>query len=85
MSKTIDGKEYLSLGEGLYQMSQKGIIGRRIRLTKKRAWVLRDMIKRLEDYVPEENSPRFNDYCATLEWMRQEINKRYSEFDLGTI
>lgn len=57
----------------------------KIRLTKKRAWVLRDMIKRLEDYVPEENSPRFNDYCATLEWMRQEINKRYSEFDLGTI
>lgn len=46
---------------------------------------LRDMIKRLEDYVPEENSPHFNDYCATLEWMRQEINKRYSEFDLGTI
>ena len=84
MSKTIEGK-YLSFGEGLYQMSQKGTIGRRIRLTKKRAWVLRDMIKRLEDYVPEENSPRFNDYCATLEWMRQEINKRYSEFDLGTI
>lgn len=40
------------------------------------------MIKRLEDYVPEED---YDDYCATLEWMRQEINKRYSEFDLGTI
>lgn len=38
MSKTIEGKEYLSFGEGLYQMSQRGIIGRRIRLTKKRAW-----------------------------------------------
>lgn len=85
MSKIIDDIECLSLGEGLYRMSQKGIIGRKIRLTKKRAWILRDMIKKLEDYVPEENSPRFNDYCATLEWMRQEINKRYSEFDLGTI
>lgn len=85
MSKKIEDKEYLSFGEGLYQMSRKGIIGRRIKLTKKRAWILRDMIKRLESYVPEENSPRYNDYCATLEWMHQEINKRYSEFDLGTI
>lgn len=82
MSKIIDGKEYDSLAEGLYKMSQKGIFGARINLTKKRAWVLRDMIKRLEDYVPEED---YDDYCAVLEWMRQEIKKRYSEFDLGTI
>lgn len=66
-------------------MSKKGIFGPRIRLTRKRAWILRDMIKILEDVVPEEDNPRFNDYCATLEWMRQEIKKRYSEFDLGSL
>lgn len=82
MSKNIDGKEYDSFAEGLYKMSQKGIFGARINLTKKRAWVLRGMIKRLEDYVPEED---YDDYCAVLEWMRQEIKKRYSEFDLGTV
>ena len=74
-----------NFADGLLAMSKKGIIGQRVRLTRERAWILRDMIKVLEDVTPEEDNPVFNDYCATLEWMRQEIKKRYSEFDLGKL
>ncbi|WP_085537223.1 hypothetical protein [Massilibacteroides vaginae] len=74
-----------NFAEGLYAMSRKGFIGPRVHLTRRRAWILRDIIKEAECYVPDEDHPRYNDYCATLEWMRQEIKKRYSEFDLGKL
>lgn len=58
-----------------------GIAGIKIELTKERAWILRDMIKIMEDYVPE------GDYTQSviLEWLNQSINRLYSEFDLGMI
>lgn len=69
--------------DGLFSMSQKGIRGKRFNMTKKRAWILRDMIKILMDYIPEESDPRFHDWNATLEFLKDQVNKRYSEFDLG--
>ena len=69
--------------DGLFLMSQKGIRGKRFNMTKKRAWILRDMIKILMDYVPEESDSRFHDWNATLEFLKDQVNKRYSEFDLG--
>lgn len=74
-----------TFADGLLAMSKKGIFSPCIRLTRKRAWILRDMIKILEDSIPEEGDPVFKDYCATLEWMRQQVKKRYSEFDLGKL
>lgn len=69
--------------DGLFSMSQKGIRGKRFNMTKKRAWILRDMIKILMDYIPEESDLRFHDWNATLEFLKDQVNKRYSEFDLG--
>ena len=69
--------------DGLFQCLKRGIRGKRFNMTKKRARILRDMIKILMDYVPEESDPRFHDWNATLEFLKYQVNKRYSEFDLG--
>ena len=58
-----------------------GIAGIKIELTKERAWILRDMIKIMEDYVPEGDHTQ----SVILEWLNQSINRLYSEFDLGMI
>jgi hypothetical protein len=80
MSKGIDGKEYYSFAEGLFLMSQKGMQGKSIRLSRYRVGVLVDMINVLEEHVPEHDS---DNYCATLEWIRQQVRVRFPDIGIG--
>lgn len=80
MSKEIDGKEYYSFAEGLFLMSQKGMQGKSIRLSRYRAGVLVDMTNILEEHIPEHDS---DNYCATLEWIRQQVRVRFPDIGIG--
>ena len=82
MSRIIDGKDYLSFAEGLFLMSKKGIRGKPIRLSRHRASVLVNMIKMLEERIPEHGS---DDFCATLEWVRQQIRIRFPDMGIGIL
>ena len=80
MSQEINRNEYYSFAEGLLLMSQKGIRGKPIRLSRYRAGVLVDMTNILEEHVPEHDS---DNYCATLEWIRQQVRVRFPDIGIG--
>lgn len=80
MSQEINRNEYYSFAEGLLLMSQKGIRGKPIRLSRYMAGVLVDMTNILEEHVPEHDS---DNYCATLEWIRQQVRVRFPDIGIG--
>lgn len=80
---------FTSFAEGLKAFGTKGIAGKPLRLTKKRAvrlkWLLKEMIYRLPDC---EHHDRDDCHCndifyEAMGWVHQQIDKRYSGRDLA--
>ena len=74
-----------TFADGLMSREQKGIKGPKVRLTKLRGRMLLDMIERLEEDTTLMNPDMQDDYCATLQWLTNEIHKRWSIADLYRI
>jgi hypothetical protein len=74
-----------NLGKVMLDFSSKGIRGVPVRLTKRRARILDGFIQKVfDDYMIDihEDNPYYDDYQATLTWLMQQIQKRYSRADL---
>jgi hypothetical protein len=82
--------ELIGFAKGLSVMSTKGIIGVKVNLTKKRANALRDLMSEAVYNVPDcehtgtarDDCHCRDDYRAAIEWVLQQVQKRYSMFDL---
>ena len=79
----------LGFAEGLMAMSQKGILGVKVNLTKKRARCLQFLMSEAVHQIPDcehsgtsEDCNGRDDYHAAIEWVYQQIQSRYSTFDL---
>lgn len=81
--KNYNEKETYSFSEGLRLMSEKGIKGPRVHLTKKRALMLLDFLqKSMGDHVVDMNDKDANDWFAVMQWVRNQIEKRWSMMEL---
>lgn len=74
----------LSFAEGLRLMNTKGVLGVKVRMTKRRARAVEYLCNQMVYCVPEfETVGDEADYHAAIAWIRQQIQKRYSRFDLA--
>lgn len=73
-----------SFAAGLQDMATRGIKGTNVRLTKKRARILRNLINehRHEISVRYEKEGDEDDFCAAMQWLANQIDKRWSVFEL---
>lgn len=80
-----DGNEKpISFSEGLMAMSVRGTFGPRVNMTKRRARAIEYLCDQMVYCVPEFTDGRSeDDYHAGIEWIRQQIQKRYSRFALA--
>jgi hypothetical protein len=79
-----------SFADGLMRMSQRNIYPR-VNLTKKRAMKLEDIMQLAIDFSPDCRCGKKDDAChcrddydAAIGWVRYQISKRWSRFELVT-
>ncbi len=53
------------------------INGPKVRLTEKRAKMLHNIVAELEEYVDDYRPEDQNDYSAIMQWMTNQVNKRW--------
>jgi len=72
----------MNFSDGLKILSSKGIYGPHVNLTKRRAIILLGIINDLGDFTANQPEKMQDDYCALLQWLTNQIDKRWARFDL---
>lgn len=77
----------LSLAEGLQLFFTRGALVQPVKMTKRRAVIMLNMLKHFEENFEMdfrvEDDEMYHDYQMAIQWVFNEINKRYSQADLG--
>ena len=70
----------MNWGDTIIRAQTRGYVGKRLNLTKNRARMLNIIIERLSASIEEDDNGET--YFSTLEWLSQQVQKRYSIFEL---
>lgn len=72
----------MKFSEGLKILATRGINGPNVKLTKRRAIILLGIIKDLQDYTSNQPTNMQDDYCALMQWLTNQVDKKWSRFEL---